>query len=693
MEDNIPLINRGALFSDESRLFRFPPEPDPGEKVMARFRASAADEVKVTLLLGEKKIPMQKTSVGRGFSFYDAEFIMPAELISYCYLVESGTETIYFGKMGCTAERNPAFDFKVTPGFHTPDWAKGAIFYQIYVDRFCNGNKDNDVETGEFYYINGQSVRITDWSELPKTFDVRCFYGGDLQGVYQKLDYLQNLGVEVIYLNPIFVSPSNHKYDAQDYDHIDPHLAVIQKDDDRLLEAFDFDNTNAYKYLVRTTDEVNLNASDEYFIKLVEEIHRRGMRIILDGVFNHCGSFNRWLDKERFYEKNKGYAKGAYVAKDSPYHDYFTFHDNSDEAWPYNHTYDGWWGHDTLPKLNYEGSETLVQEILRIGRKWVSPPFNCDGWRLDVAADLGHSTEYNHKFWKLFRDEVRKANPEAIVLAEHYGDASGWLMGDEWDTVMNYDAFMEPVSWFLTGLEKHSDEFDWEMLGNGDRFMKSILYNMSKLQYPSLVTAMNELSNHDHSRFLTRTNSTVGRLSTRGSDAAGRGLRYGRFRAGVVIQMTWPGAPTIYYGDEAGVVGWTDPDNRRTFPWGHEDFEMIEFHKYLIHMHKSISCLRNGCFKPMIGTEGLIAYGRFDINNQAVIIINHMEAARNITLPVWQLGVEDGKRAMARIMQTTDNYYNVGREKYDVEDGNVRVFVPAGSATILVAGKHGYRVG
>ncbi len=213
----------------------------------------------------------------------------------------------------------------------------------------------------------------------------------------------------------------------------------------------------------------------------------------------------------------------------------------------------------------------LYEYIMKIARKWVSPPYNVDGWRLDVAADLGHSNEYNHQFWRDFRKNVKEANPEAIILAEHYGEAKSWLQGDQWDTVMNYDAFMEPVTWFLTGMEKHSDEYSEGMYGNSDCFISAMQYHMASFYAPSLMTAMNELSNHDHSRFLTRTNHKVGRVAHLGSEAAGQDINKAVFREAVVMQMTWPGAPTIYYGDEAGLCGFTDPDNRRTYPWGRED--------------------------------------------------------------------------------------------------------------------------
>ena len=284
----------------------------------------------------------------------------------------------------------------------------------------------------------------------------------------------------MLYFNPIFVSPSNHKYDIQDYDYIDPHYGVIVEDGGNILAEGDHENANATKYQKRVTDKKNLEASNEFFVQFVEEVHRRGMKVILDGVFNHCGSFNKWLDRERIYEKQEGYAPGAYVSADSPYRSYFRFFQEERERWPYNGSYDGWWGHDTLPKLNYEDSPKLEAYIFEIAKKWMSPPYNADGWRLDVAADLGRSNEYNHEFWKKFRKVVKEANPEALILAEHYGDPSEWLEGDEWDTIMNYDAFMEPVTWFLTGMEKHSDEAREDLRGNADAFVNAICHHMSK---------------------------------------------------------------------------------------------------------------------------------------------------------------------------------------------------------------------
>ena len=472
---------------------------------------------------------MEKAQTGEVFDYYEIKRQMDEEPFRYYFEIRSGSEVCYYNRCGVSERVVPDYDYVVCPGFRTPKWAKGAVMYQIFTDRFCNGDPDNDVEDREYYYIGDYSRKVTDWNRYPAAMDVREFYGGDLKGVWDKLDYLQDLGVEVLYFNPIFVSPSNHKYDIQDYDYIDPHYGVIVEDGGNILAEGDHENANATKYQKRVTDKKNLEASNEFFVQFVEEVHRRGMKVILDGVFNHCGSFNKWLDRERIYEKQEGYAPGAYVSADSPYRSYFRFFQEERERWPYNGSYDGWWGHDTLPKLNYEDSPKLEAYIFEIAKKWMSPPYNADGWRLDVAADLGRSNEYNHEFWKKFRKVVKEANPEALILAEHYGDPSEWLEGDEWDTIMNYDAFMEPVTWFLTGMEKHSDEAREDLRGNADAFVNAIRHHMSNMMTPSLQVSMNELSNHDHSRFLTRTNHRVGRVQKLGAEAANERYGYKRF--------------------------------------------------------------------------------------------------------------------------------------------------------------------
>jgi alpha-glucosidase len=676
------VLNKDALFSDGTEYYRSPESPNAGDTVRIRFRTQRNNVDGVYLVYGNTKREMKVVNTSEGFDYYETELVMGDEVLRYHFEILYGWITCYYNYQGVSTEYEERMDFEIYPGYDTPKWARGAVMYQIYVDRFANGDPTNDVETSEYFYIGDVSVHVQDWNKIPATMGVREFYGGDLQGVMNKLDYLQDLGVDVIYLNPVFVSPSNHKYDCQDYDYIDPHYGRIVEDCDGLLAPGDRENAHAAKYIKRVTDKRNLEASNELFAHLVEEIHRRGMKVILDGVFNHCGSFNKWMDRERIYENQEGYPKGAYISADSPYRYFFNFRDEN--AWPYNKSYDGWWTHDTLPKLNYEASRELYEYVLQIGRKWVSPPYNVDGWRLDVAADLGHSNEFNHQFWKDFRKAVKEANPNAIILAEHYGNPEGWLKGDEWDTVMNYDAFMEPITWFLTGMEKHSDEYREDLYGNSEAFISAMKTHMRSLHMSALYTAMNELSNHDHSRFLTRTNRRVGRISYAGAEAASQGINPSVMREAVVIQMTWPGAPTVYYGDEAGVCGFTDPDNRRTYPWGREDFQMLDFHRNMIRIHKRYKILSEGSVKFLWNDYQGLSYGRFSHDEQIIVILNNREEEREVEIPVWMTGISRRDDAILdRVMLTYKEGYTMEPHSYTAKAGVIRVPMPAFGAMVL----------
>lgn len=707
-------INRDALFCDETEDYRCPSEADAGEVVTFYFRTekNGADAVvlleydpETGALLQEwqmKRLSWEccAGSVGNGadtnrgidgsgmadksdsrFDYYSCALTLGTKTFSYVFQVTWGENVCLYNRIGLT-EDAAAHPFRLIPGFHVPEWSKGALMYQIYVDRFCNGDPTNDTETNEYIYLKKPVTRVTDWKEPISTLDVGRFYGGDLQGVLDKLDYLKSLKIEAIYLNPVFVSPSNHKYDCQDYDHIDPHYGVILEDADGLVCPEDTDNDRAHKYMTRTADEQNLEASDAFFARLIEEAHKRGIRVLVDGVFNHCGSFNKWLDRELIYESADGYEVGAFVSPKSPYRNYFLFHRTGENEWPGNGSYDGWWGHDTLPKLNYEDSKELEEYVLGIAKKWVSPPYNVDGWRLDVAADLGRSNEYNHEFWKKFRKAVKEANPHALILAEHYGDPSDWLQGDEWDSVMNYDAFMEPVTWFLTGMEKHSDEYRGDLLGNADHFMNAMKHHMANMMTPSLQTAMNQLSNHDHSRFLTRTNHKVGRVGQLGSRAAEEGVSLAVMREAIIMQMTWPGAPTLYYGDEAGLCGFTDPDNRRTYPWGREKRDLINFYREMIQIHRKSLALRKGSIKMLKAEPDLLAYGRFWGNEQIVVIINNSDHLKEVRVPVWQAEVAEGHN-MARVMYSYEDGYIGEFEEYIVKEGNISLMMGKKSAIVL----------
>ena len=665
-------LNTLAVFSDETEYYRFPVEPDEKDSVTIKIRTEKNDCDRIFIVSDNDRLEMSKAFEEGIFDFYEALIPPSKENLKYYFEIQKGNDIYYYSRLGVSREILRYADFNIIRNFKTPAWSKNTIMYQIYVDRFFNGDKTNDVRSFEYSYLGLKVNRIKDWDRFPSAEDIRNFYGGDLQGVIEKLPYLKDLGIDTIYFNPIFVSPSNHKYDIQDYDHIDPHIGKIVNDGGRKLTRSETDNENASMYKIRTTDEKNLAASDALFAELVKKAHSMGIKVILDGVYNHCGAFNKWLDREKIYEKD-GKSSGAFWSKESPYRDYFIWKDDG--------SYDGWWGFSNHPKLNYENSPKLMEEIMKSAEKWVLPPYNSDGWRVDVAADLGQSEEFNHEFWQKFRKNIKKANPNAVILAEHYGDAAAWLDGKQWDTIMNYDAFMDPVSYFFTGMEKHSDAFRGDLYNNGSDFANTMVQKMARMPRQSLFTSMNELSNHDHSRFLTRTNMTCARVNTKGSESAYDNINIDIMKEAVLMQFTWVGSPTVYYGDEAGVVGWTDPDNRRTYPWGHENKDLINFHKEVISLRKKYKQFSEGSTMFLNEDTGIISYGRFDEKCKIIVIFNNNEDEREIEIPVWRTGSEEGN--VFKKIFTAKECGNVEEKYYKVNNGKILLNIEGRNGVVI----------
>ena len=670
-------MNIEGIFSDETIEYVSMQSLKNRQNIRIQIRIFKDDKPDIILVdhRDGSEVVMLKLRSSEHFDFYYAD-LEDRDYLKYYFKIIDGKNTLFFTRFGITDYLKEDALFEYNKNFTLPDWAKGALMYQIFIDRFNRGDETNDVVDDEYIYIGLPVKHKENWNEYPSNFDVGYFYGGDLAGVLQKLDYLRDFGVEVIYFNPLFVSPSNHKYDTQDYDYIDPHIGVIVEDADGVLGEYDTDNKNAVKYVKRVTSKKNLEASNELFIRLVEEAHKRNIKVIIDGVFNHCGSFNKWMDKEGIYKRaDDKYPIGAYWSKESEFRSYFNF--IGDE-------YDGWWGHDTLPKLYYENSKKLVDEVLNIAKKWVSPPFNVDGWRLDVAADLGYSHEFNHIFWSMFREAVTRANNDAVILAEHYGDPSFWLDGKCWDGVMNYDGFMEPVSWFLTGLEKHSDREDMNLKGNADAFFLMLKNALGKMPYDSILVSMIQLSNHDHSRFLTRTNGIVGRINSHKSEDAESGVKLEVMRQAIMMQITLPGAPTVYYGDEVGVCGFTDPDNRRTYPWGNENLELLEYHRYMNKWHRIRKELKTGSLIRLISTGGVVCYARVLKDNISVVIINAGEYTVKTDIPLYLTGMRDNA-VISRVIYTNKVGYNVGRVTYINDNGYLNFEIEPHSGYLLVS--------
>ncbi|MCL1885040.1 MAG: glycoside hydrolase family 13 protein [Defluviitaleaceae bacterium] len=676
-------FNKTAVFSDETRQFVKPYDPKPGDIVRFSLRVAKDDKCTASLHIvcenGGTEYPMTKTEHDELFDYFTVEIQVYSKAIRYYYSILAMGQNFIYNKVGLRNSVDAHYNFRLVPGLRVPEWAKGAVMYQIFPDRFYNGDPTNDVVKHEYAYL-GKTAIAMEWEmDIATNGDFCNFYGGDIKGIMEKIGYLKDLGVEAIYLNPMFVSPSSHKYDAQDYDYIDPHFGVIAEDGGEALRFERVDNKFATKYKKRVTTKANLESSNQLFAEFVELAHSHDIKVILDGVFNHCGCFHKWMDTQGFYS-DTGEPIGAFHAEDSPYHNYFLWHEGG--TWPKNENYDAWWANTNHPKLCYETSQELFDYILEIGKKWVSPPYNLDGWRLDVPYDLGMSREMNHKFWREFYDAVKGANPNAIILAENYEDPSPWLDGREWDTVMTYDSFMVPLSWFLTGVSKHSEESRPQMRGDAMAFESAMRYHMAQLNIHALHSGMNQLSNHDHSRFLTRTNGNTGRLHTVGARAAERGINKNIMMEAVVFQMTWPGAPTVYYGDEAGLMGWTDPDNRRTYPWGNEDQLLLKLHKKMIAMRKEYSALRGGSMEFIWTNRNFFSFGRWDDKNKIVVALNNNPKPLEVTLPVWKIGISGGY--LTEEIVTGGDLVRETSKRYYVARGELKITIPMHGAVVLV---------
>lgn len=492
-----------------------------------------------------------------------------------------------------------------------PDWAKDAIWYQIFPERFYNGDPFNDPApqdmTGAWPHTIPDGWRITPWTDdwyKRQPWEKGDFYritatrryGGDLQGVLLKLDYLKALGINAIYFNPLFESPSHHKYDASMYHHIDNNFGPDPEKDRQIWSAENPADPSTWQW----------TTADSLFLKLIQEAHTRGIRIIVDGVFNHVGmTFWAFQDIVRHQQK-------------SPYANWFDILSFDDPETPGNEfDYKGWIGIKDLPEFR-EIDGNLVPEvkdhIFAVVRRWMDPNGDgdpsdgIDGWRLDVAEMIGHP------FWREFRQLVKSINPDAYITGEIWWEdystnkmfnAAPWLQGDQFDGVMNY-RFTELVKNFIA---------DQKTKITAEEFGTRLMAILADYPIEHVYVLQNLLSSHDVERFVSGIVNP-----DRWLDHGGRSdwnpdwdnrkpteLEYRKFKLAIALQMTLPGAPMIYYGDEAGMWGGDDPDCRKPMVWPEFFFspethhplgiprnpDSVKFNKDLYSWYKALISLRH----------------------------------------------------------------------------------------------------
>ncbi|AYE34191.1 glycoside hydrolase family 13 protein [Clostridium septicum] len=480
-------------------------------------------------------------------------------LVNYYFKIIYNNEVFYYGNneeglggKGSLYIMNPKpYQITVYKKRIVPEWYKEGLIYQIFVDRFFNGNDNgliNRPKKNSFIYSNwyDEPMYIRDKDGDIARWD---FYGGNLRGIIKKLQYIKSLGVSIIYMNPIFDSVSNHKYDTGDYENID-----------------------------------QMFGTNEDFKELCEEAKKLGIKVILDGVFSHTGSDSKYFNKYGNYD-----SLGAYQSKESRYYNWYRF-------WEYPDSYECWWGFNNQPnveELNEDYTNYVIKDDNSIISKWMS--LGASGWRLDVADELPD------EFIAMIKEKLLSINNKSVLIGEVWEDASNkvsyskrrkYFSGDELDSVTNYP-LRDIIISFVKG-------------DIGAEYFNKRLINLYE-NYPreNFYSCMNLLGNHDTERILTMFDENIDLL-----------------KLALVMQMTLPGVPLIYYGDEAGLKGGKDPENRRTYPWGKVNEEILSIYKAFGKLRNSEEILKKGEFIPIVSNREFLTYERAYNGKKIIVIIN-----------------------------------------------------------------------
>lgn len=548
-----------------------------GEKLSLHFPIASwvsVDKMFVFIRLGDVSTPveMRFEKSENGFSVYTADYVFDAAGIYYYRFEMRNRDGVWYygrgenGESVC-GENLPEWQLTVYKStYKTPDFAKGNIIYHIFVDRF---NRADGVKTKRKYRLHESFSESPEVVSADGKYYADDFFGGNFNGIREKLDYLEELGVGIIYLSPIFKAYSNHRYDTGDYLKVDE--------------------------LLGTEDD---------FKRLLDAAHEKGMKIILDGVFNHSGADSLYFNKFGTYD-----SLGAYQSKSSPYYDWYYFKKFPDE-------YACWWGCDNVPDLNKSNKDyrALVFGKNGVVEKWQK--LGADGWRLDVVDELPID------FVNLLIKKIKSVNKDALVIGEvwedastkvSYGELRPYLLGDQLDGTMNYPFMKAIIAYVRDGDEKFFKDT-----------VQSILENYPK---ETVYCLMNSLGTHDTVRIINALSdvrahgwSKTHKLGYKLPDSEYEKAKKKLYLASV-LQFTLPGIPSIFYGDEAGLQGFDDPINRRPYPWGSEDKEILAHYKKLGRIRRENRAVFSGGFN-MRDENGLVAYERAGGDDEILIAVN-----------------------------------------------------------------------
>ena len=585
-----------SVYTDGSATFVSNPHPAFGETVTVRIRFYEDAPVKAVILRtipngGNWLIDMQEERREQGFVYYACTLPMIENRMQYHFYLVCEDVVYYYTQRAITTHvPDHSFDFVLMTDYVQPEWVKGAVFYQIFPERFCNGDAHNDVKPGEFSVDGFPALRMN-WNDKPLEFSQsHCldFFGGDLMGVKKKIPYLKELGVTAVYLNPIFAAPSIHKYDCIDYFHVDEHFG-----------------------------------GDDALAELSRALHDNGMKLILDISINHTGANHKWFNRDGLYFDK---SVGAYNNPDAEERKYYFFHpDNS---------YDEWMGVHNLPTLNYSADE-LRDIIYRaqesVLRKWLKPPYSIDGWRFDVADVFARNgkVQLAHELWPEIRQAIREENPQGYILAEDWGDCAQYMQGNEWDSPMNYYGFGRPVRQLLG--EPDSFQRQHPVLRSvgyrftAQDFRNRVMQHLARIPWALWENQFNLFDSHDIARL--HNNPDVNREEYLGA---------------VMLQFAMIGAPSIYYGDEAGIDGWTETIEgcRCPMPWDKDftDSEIYRLNRTLAHLKQESDALKNGGFQFLYADNGVVAVARFTKEEAYAAVLSTNDEEKRIVLPLGAIG-------------------------------------------------------
>ncbi len=526
-----------------------------------------------------------------GFVYYEAVLPMNERRIQYHFYLVCEKAIYFYTQREITSYLpDHTYDFVLLADYQQPEWVKEAVFYQIFPERFCNGDPDNDVKTGEYCQNGYPTIQMEAWNQPAPPYDRgHCldFFGGDLQGIRQKIPYLKELGVTALYLNPIFFAPSSHKYDCLDYFHVDPHFG-----------------------------------GDQALADLSAALHENGMKLILDISINHTGIAHKWFNRDGDWFDTE---IGAYNNPDALERKYYFFGEDN--------TYHGWFNVDTMPTLNYT-SEELRDIIFRgedsVLKKWLKPPYSIDGWRFDVADTFARNDRIQlaDELWPEICESIKSVNPQAYILAEHWGDCAPYLQGGIWDSPMNYFGCGRVIRQFLGEpdlfMQKHPAlRSTWKI--TAEDVKNRILQHLAKLPHVIWENQFNLFDSHDTSRL--HNNPRINREEYRGA---------------VMFQFMLPGAASIYYGDEAEIDGYIESMEGCRFPMPWEkDYKTSErYHliKTLAHLKAEHPALSRGSMKILYAEGQVLAIARFWQQEAFVCLISTEEEDRVIRLPLGAVG-------------------------------------------------------